>query len=267
MDHLIYTKEDGIATITINRPEKMNAFTPPMYRGMARMIDDAASDGEVRVLVITGTGRAFCVGADVKSLVEGFQPGPDPDPEPLTDHGRDLLPLDLLPLPLRRMAKPVIAAINGIAAGGGLDTACACDIRIASDKARFSSVFVRRGLVPTMGGTYFLPRLIGADRACELIWTGDLIDAREAERIGLVTRVVPHDELNAAVEDMAHKLASGPPLAIAGAKKLIYRGLSQDLESALDDIMQEYSALCRTRDHREALEAFLAKREPRFKGE
>ena len=256
-DHLIYVKDSGIATLTLNRPKKMNAFTPSMHRGISAMIKDAANDDEVRVLVITGTGRAFCVGADVKSLEEGFESSI----EDLAGAAPELLSVVLV-----RMRKPVIAAINGIAAGGGLDAACACDIRIASDRARFSSLFVRRGLVPTMGGTYLLPRLIGTDRACEMIWTGDMIDANEAERIGLVTRVVPHDELSPAVEELALKLASGPPLAIAGAKRLIYQGLSQDLDSALEDIMREYAALSQTRDHREALRAYLEKREPRFEG-
>ncbi|MGB2885998.1 MAG: enoyl-CoA hydratase/isomerase family protein, partial [Dehalococcoidia bacterium] len=194
-EHLIYTKEEGIATITLNRPQKLNAFTTAMYRGLSEALDEAARDDEVRVLVIAGTGRAFCVGADVKGLEEGLAKHPKPSAQlkSLTDTVRKLLTF-----PLQRMDKPVIASINGIAAGGGLDTACACDIRIASERATFSSIFVRRGLVPTMGGTYFLPRLIGIDKACELIWTGDLIDAREAERIGLVTKVVPHDELEAA---------------------------------------------------------------------
>jgi 2-(1,2-epoxy-1,2-dihydrophenyl)acetyl-CoA isomerase len=167
---------------------------------------------------------------------------------------------------MQKMNKPVIAAINGIAAGGGLDAACACDIRIASDKATFSSVFVRRGIVPTMGGTYFLPRLVGVDKACELIWTGDLIDAREALRIGLVTKVVPHDELEAATEELAEKLAKGPPLAIARSKGMIYQGLDMELERAMDDIMEAWITLSRTEDHREALSAFLEKREPLFKG-
>jgi 2-(1,2-epoxy-1,2-dihydrophenyl)acetyl-CoA isomerase len=262
-EHLIYTKEEGIATITINRPQKLNAFTSAMYQGLSEILDDVAGDNGVRVLVITGTGRAFCVGADVKGLEQGLPKRPQPyaQPEPSTDAVRKILTV-----PLQRMDKPVIAAINGIAAGGGLDTACACDIRIASDRATFSSVFVRRGLLPTMGGTYFLPRLIGIDKACELIWTGDLIDAWEAERIGLVTKVVPHDELEAATEELAAKLAKGPPLAIARAKKLIYDGLNMELESALRDIMREYTALSQTEDHREALRAFLEKREPVFKG-
>jgi 2-(1,2-epoxy-1,2-dihydrophenyl)acetyl-CoA isomerase len=256
-EHLMYVKDSGIATLTLDRPKKMNAFTPSMHRGMSEIIKDAANDNDVKVLVITGTGRAFCVGADVKALEEGF----GSSTEDLAGAATELLSVALV-----RMRKPVIAAINGIAAGGGLDAACACDIRIASDRARFSSLFVRRGLVPTMGGTYFLPRLIGTDRACEMIWTGDIIDANEAERIGLVTRVVPHEELSSAVEELALKLASGPPLAIAGAKRLVYRGLSQDLDFALDDIMREYAALSQTRDHREALRAYLEKREPQFEG-
>jgi len=256
-EHLVYTKQDRIATLTIDRPQKLNAFTPRMYVGIVELINRAAKDDDVRVLILTGTGRAFCVGADVKSLEKGFasQPGEIIDPG-----------TELLPLPLLRMSKPVIAAINGIAAGGGLDAACACDIRIASDKATFSSLFVRRGLLPTMGGTYFLPRLVGIDRACELIWTGDLIDAREAERIGLVTRVVPHAELMEATKELALKLAKGPPLAIARAKQVIYSGLNMELDAALNDIRREYAILSETEDHREALRAFLEKREPVFRG-
>jgi len=256
-EHLVYTKADGIATMTINRPQKLNAFTPGMYQGMYDIIKEVESDKEVRVFVITGTGRAFCVGADVKSLEQGFAS----ETANKAEQGSELLPI-----PLQRMAKPVIAAINGITAGGGLDAACACDIRIASERATFSSLFVRRGLLPTLGGTYFLPRLIGVDKACELIWTGDLIDAREAERIGLVTRVVPHEELEAATEELAVKLAKGPPLAIARSKQVIYKGLNMELKAALDDIMREWASLVQTEDHQEALRAFLEKREPVFKG-
>lgn len=263
-EHLIYSKEAGIATITLNRPQKLNAFTSEMYQGLSSVIEEVEKDNDIKVLVITGTGRAFCVGADVKSLEQGLSQRPEAMSPP-TEFTTEMVS-KILTFPLQRMEKPVIAAINGIAAGGGLDAACACDIRIASERATFSSVFVRRGIVPTMGGTYFLPRLVGIDRACEMIWTGDLIEAREAERIGLVTRVVPHDELEAATEELAHKIASGPPLAIAQAKKLIYSGLNMDLESALLDVMRAYTALGLTEDHQEALRAFLEKREPVFKG-
>jgi len=262
-EHLIYRKDEGIATITLNRPQKLNAFTSEMYEGLMAMINDADDDDAVRVLVLTGTGRAFCVGADVKSLEQGLARG-DPKHVPTNPSSDDVR--RLLTLPLQQMEKPVIAAVNGIAAGGGLDAVCACDIRIASEKATFSSVFVRRGIVPTLGGTYFLPKLVGIDRACEMIWTGDLVDAEEAARIGLVTRVVPHDELEAATEELALKIASGPPLAIKEAKRLIYSGLNMDLESALRDVMRTYVTLGQSEDHREALRAFLEKREPVFKG-
>lgn len=254
---LIYAKEEGIATMTMNRPQKLNAFNMGMYRGMLEIIKDVARDETVRVLVITGTGRAFCVGADVKSLEQDLEKGPWTTSD---------VESDLLPIPLRKMNKPVIAAINGVTAGGGYDLACACDIRIASDKATFSTIFVRRGLLPTLGGTYFLPRLVGIDKACELIWTGDMIDAREAERIGLVTKVVPHDELETATKELAVKLVKGPPLAIARAKQVIYKGLNMELEPALNDIMEAVAELGQTEDHREALRAFLGKREPVFKG-
>jgi enoyl-CoA hydratase/carnithine racemase len=262
-EHLIYTKEEGIATITLNRPQKLNAFTSEMYEGLSEMLEDAERDAGVRVLVLTGTGRAFCVGADVKGLEQGLAKRLKPYAKPeLSDDAVG----KILTVPIQRMEKPVIAAINGIAAGGGLDTACACDIRIASEKATFSSVFVRRGILPTMGGTYFLPRLVGLDKALELIWTGDIVNAREAEKMGLVTKVVPHDELKEAAMELAIKLTKGPPLAIARAKKVIYNGLHLDLESALREVIREYSVLSQTEDHREALRAFLEKREPVFKG-
>lgn len=271
-EHLVYTKDDGIATLRIDRPQELNAFTWDMYGGLIDLVAEAAADDEVRVLVVTGTGRAFCVGADVRSLELGFE---DKSKLAAAAGGssrkknagpKDGRPTGHLTVLLQKMNKPVIAAINGIAAGGGLDAALACDIRISSDRATFSSVFVRRGIVPTMGGTYFLPRLVGVDKACELIWTGDLIDASEALRIGLVTKVVPHDDLEAATEELAVKLAKGPPLAIARSKGMIYKGLEMDLERAMEDIMEAWVTLSRTEDHREALSAFLEKREPVFRG-
>jgi 2-(1,2-epoxy-1,2-dihydrophenyl)acetyl-CoA isomerase len=274
-EHLVYTKEDGIATLRLNRPQELNAFTWDMYESLIDIIDEAAVDDEVRVLIVTGTGRAFCVGADVRSLEQGFEDksklvagasGRAASRSKKSAGRKKRRASSHITVQLQKMNKPVIAAVNGIAAGGGLDAACACDIRIASEKATFSSVFVRRGIVPTMGGTYFLPRLIGIDRACEMIWTGDLVDAKEALRIGLVTRVVPDDELMAATEELAVKLATGPPLAIARAKGMMYRGLEIELERAMEEIMDAWVTLSRTEDHREALAAFLEKREPVFRG-
>jgi 2-(1,2-epoxy-1,2-dihydrophenyl)acetyl-CoA isomerase len=260
-EDIIYTKEEGIATLTLNRPDKMNAFTPGMSASIQRAVNDAAQDSEVRVLVITGTERAFCAGADVKAMAQ------QPNQSGGEERGRNPEAASVqLPVLLQKFQKPVIAAINGVAVGGGLDLACACDIRIASDRARFAEVFIRRGLIPAMGGTYFLPRLVGIDKACQLIWTGDMVDAREAERIGLVTMVVPHEELESATKELAEKLAKGPPLAIQLAKRVIYEGLEMDLESTLKYVGSAIQTLWQTEDHREGARAFVEKREPVFKG-
>ena len=245
---IIYTKEEGIATITLNRPDRRNAFGPEMRESMHRALEDAAKDNEVKVLVLTGTGQAFSAGADVKAMAQRSS-------QPRGEQGEKNMPYALL----HRFEKP--------AAGGGFDLACACDIRIASDRARFAEVFVRRGLVPAMGGTFFLPRLVGIDRACQLIWTGDMIDAKEAERIGLVTMVVPHEELEIATKELAEKLVKGPPLAIQRAKRAIYEGLMMDLKSTIDYVTLLNDELRGTKDHREGATAFLEKREPVFKGE
>ena len=258
---IIYTKEEGVATITLNRPDRRNAFSPEMSESISMAVQDAAKNNGVRVLVITGTGQAFCAGADVKAMAENAsQPGGE-------EKGRDFERGHIsLPFLLHKFEKPVIAAINGVAVGGGLDLALACDIRIASDKARFAEVFIRRGLIPAMGGIFFLPRLVGIDRACQLIWTGDMIDAKEAERIGLVTMVVAHEELEIATKDLAEKLAKGPPLAIQKAKRAIYEGLGMDLQSSLDYVASVVKELRKTEDHREGAIAFVEKREPVFKG-
>ena len=262
-EDIIYTKEEGIATITLNRPDRMNAFSPQMSEGIYRAVEDAAKDDAVRVLVITGAGRAFCAGADVKAMAEGLNQQGGEARGGVMEGGAGHVQLPVL---LQRFKKPIIAAINGVAVGGGLDFACACDIRIASDKARFAEVFIRRGLIPAMGGTFFLPRLVGVDRACQLIWTGDMVDAREAERIGLVTMVVPHEELESATRELAEKLAKGPPLAIQKAKRAIYEGLGMDLESTLQHIAADVQELWATEDHMEGARAFVEKREPVFKG-
>jgi 2-(1,2-epoxy-1,2-dihydrophenyl)acetyl-CoA isomerase len=168
---------------------------------------------------------------------------------------------------LQKCDKPVIAAINGVAVGGGLDLALACDIRIASDKARFAEVYVRRGLVPTSGGAYLLPRVIGIDKALLMLWTGDMVEAKEAERIGLVTMVVPHEELETTALELAEKLAKGPPLAIQWDKRAVYDGLGLNLDENMKYARAVTKLLMHTKDHQEGARAFVEKREPVFRGE
>ena len=230
-----------------------------MTQSIHEAMKDAAKDKQVRVLVITGTGSSFCTGGDVKAMAQKFD-------QPAGEESR-LKSINVqLPMLLRRFEKPIIASINGVTVAGGLDFACACDIRIASDRARFAMVYVRRGMVPVDGGTFFLPRLVGIDRACQLIWTGDMIDAREAERIGLVTMVVPHEELESATTELAEKLAKGPPLAIQKAKRAIYEGLEMDMQSALMHVVAAVKELMETEDHQDGGRESAETREPLFKG-
>jgi 2-(1,2-epoxy-1,2-dihydrophenyl)acetyl-CoA isomerase len=259
---ILYNKEGHIAVITLNRPEKMNSFSAEMSNSIYRAIEDSAQDKNIRVIILTAKGRAFCAGADVKQMAQRFdEPGGQEREREQIDRRTTLYVL------MQRCSKPIICAVNGVAAGGGLDLALACDIRIASDQARFAEVFIRRGMIPASGGTYFLPRLVGIDNALLLAWTGDMVDAKEAARIGLVTIVVPHNELEMAAMDLAEKLAKGPPLAIQRAKQAIYEGLKWDLEETLKRIQPIVRELNQTEDHKEGARAFVEKREPVFRGE
>jgi 2-(1,2-epoxy-1,2-dihydrophenyl)acetyl-CoA isomerase len=259
---VIYTKRAGIAIITLNRPDKMNALSPGLFEGIFRSIDDAAKDDEIKVIVITGTGDAFCAGADVKAMAQGaLQPRPE-RPENINRARRAPFTMQFQECP-----KPIIAALNGVAVGVGLDLALSCDIRIASDKARFTVGYVRRGMVPAAGSAYFLPRLLGIDKALKVILTSEMIDAKEAERLGLVTMVVPHDELESASLELAEKIAKNPTLAVQAAKRAVYKGLSTDLETSLELTMNIRQGLLGTEDFKESATAFVEKREPTFKGE
>ena len=259
---ITYREENGIATMTLNRPDKMNAFSLGMQDSMYRVVENASQDKKVRVLIITGAGRAFCSGADVKSLAEGsYRPSGQQRPG---EGASERVNLHVL---MQKCQKPIIAAVNGVAVGAGLDLAMACDIRIASDKARFAELYIRRGMLPAAGGIYFLPRLVGIDKACHLIWTGDMIDVQEAERIGLVTMVVPHEELEIATRELAEKLAKAAPLVIQRSKRAIYAGLDMDLESSMKYIQPLMREIQQSEDHKEGTRAFLEKREPVFRGE
>jgi len=259
-ENVLLDKQDNVALITLNRPEKLNAFGGRMRQEIAEVVQDVCNDPAVRVIVITGAGKAFCVGGDVNEFVSGKsmalgQAGPAERPA-----------MSKIVLALNSVEKPVIAAVNGVAAGGGANLALACDIRIASEKARFGQVFTRRGLHPDWGGIYLLPRLVGYAKAAELIFSGEVIDAREALRIGMVNRVVPHEDLMAVTGELAGRMARNAPIPLAFAKRGLQSFFRWDLPTALDYEAHVLGITMKSEDAAEGFNAFLEKREPRFKG-
>lgn len=257
---IIFTKEEGIATITLNRADKMNALTVPMAEEILEALEKVSKSSDVNVLVITGAGRGFCAGADVRVLEERL------GVRSAVDRREDVRQLQRIVLGLRALEKPTVAAVNGPAVGAGCDLALACDLRIASESARFGQVYIKIGLVPGVAGIYFLPRFVGTARACELIFTGDIIDASKAYEIGLVNKVVPASELQSATKELATRIAHGPPLAMAMAKKAIYKALEMDMEGCLEYLACAATVAMQSEDHAEGLRAFLEKREPHFEG-
>ena len=261
---IIVEKRNGLAILTLNRPETLNAWNDEMSREATDAISEINGDENTKVLVITGAGRGFSSGADVR---EELAKTPATSGAPSEGMTQDMPSFVNIPLQFRRMDKPVIGAINGMAAGAGLSIALACDIRIASEQAQFSMVFVLRGLVPDCGGTFLLPQLIGSAKACELAFTGQTINANEAEQIGLVNKVVPHEKLIEATEELANELIKRPPIALKHTKQAIYKGLTEvDLASHIDYELSLNRMCAHTEDFEEAVKAFLEKREPVFKG-
>jgi 2-(1,2-epoxy-1,2-dihydrophenyl)acetyl-CoA isomerase len=257
----MYEEEEGIATLTMNRPERLNALGDTLRDDLHHAIVRASDDPAVRVIILTGAGRGFCSGGDVKAMHDAKE----------RDQGRPLFEKvapgrDKTILAMRDAPKPLIAAVNGAAAGAGMNLALACDMRIAATTAKFGETFVKRGLHVDWGGTYFLPRLVGMAKACELIFTGDLIDAEEALALGLVSQVVPPEELMPTVHQLARKIASGPPVAIRLAKRALYRSQDSDLRAALEFETYAQNICSETEDAREGIRAFVEKRSPRFTG-
>jgi enoyl-CoA hydratase/carnithine racemase len=259
MGDLLYDVKDRIATITLNRPDKLNAFTGAMIDAWVKALDDAQADAEVAVVVVTGSGRAFCTGGDVARMGEGA---------PTALEHKNLLweHIHRIPRTLEQMDKPVIAMVNGLAVGAGMGMSLMCDVRIAADTARFSTGYVKVGLVPGDGDTFFLPRLVGPAKALELLWTADFIDAAEALRLGIVNRVVPADRLAAETYAFARQIADGPQIPIRMIKRLVYQSLKLDLRTHLDLVSSHMAIVRQTRDHAEGVTAFKEKRTPRFQG-
>lgn len=261
---VLYTKENGIGMLTLNRPDVLNALSPAMIDSWLAAIEDAKHDPEVKVLVVTGAGRGFCAGMDVKAAAARGGPA---EPGSLAERRNHMrVGIHRIPRALASFDKPYIGAINGPAAGAGMDMASMCDIRLASDRARFLMSYIRVGLIPGDGGCYFLPRIVGLAKACELIWTGRPMEAQEALEAGYVSKVVPHDQLMAATKEFALQLAKGPQVAIQLAKRLIYRCRDLELDAALDASETAMLIAQSTEDAKEGPRAWVEKREPQFKG-
>jgi len=263
-EDLLFDKEDGIATITLNAPQKLNAITNGIRVNLPIVVDEIAKDDAVRVVIITGAGRGFCAGADVTAMVSRASGGAAVE---VPRQAR----LNVLGMPIAHLFptldKPVIAAVNGPCAGMGFSIALSCDIRIASESAKFLAAQVARGLVPDVGMTYYLPLVAGISTAMDLMSTVRTIDAAEAERLGIVSRVVPPDELMTTARELAAKIARNPPIPVELTKRIVYRTLLDDIYRCLDLETWGQAICMASEDHREAVMSFLEKRPPApFKG-
>ena len=254
---LLYEKEDGIGIITINRPEELNAQNSEMLAELTALLTDIEVDNEVRVIIITGSGdKAFIAGSDVREMLSKTS---------ITIREFHIANRILLEK-LERLPKPVIAAVNGFALGGGCELAMSCDLRIAAENARFGQPEINLGIIPGAGGTQRLVRLVGMTKAKELIYTGDLIDAKTALSIGLVNKVVPQSDLMSEAKAMAQQLLTKSSAALSLAKAAINAGWQMNLPSGLDLEMQCFSLCFATEDQKEGMSAFIEKRKPHFKG-
>jgi enoyl-CoA hydratase/carnithine racemase len=259
-DELLFTKENKIATITLNRPDKLNTFHDGMLADWAAALHECQADQTVNVVVLTGAGRAFCAGGDVSTF--GTRDG-----NPALDIGNYLRDnVHPVARAIDALRKPYICALNGVAAGAGLDMALMADIRYAARSARFAESYIKVGLVPGDGGAFLLPRLVGLTKALEMLWTGDFVSAEEAERIGLVSKVFDDDKLMDETYAFADRLANGPSVAIRLTKQAVYQFLRTDFLTSLEAITGPMGIAYSTEDHRQAVAAFMEKRTPTFKG-
>jgi enoyl-CoA hydratase/carnithine racemase len=258
---LLYAVQDAVATLTLNRPERLNALGDTLRDDLYDAVLKATADPHVRVIVLTGAGKGFCSGGDVKAMNEAQEARTE---RPVLDKVAPLR--DRVLAAMREAPQPIIAAVNGAAAGAGMNLALACDIRLAATTARFGETFVKRGLHPDWGGTYFLPRIVGMAKACELIFTGEMVDAQEALRLGIVSAVYPPEDLLPAARDLAARIATGPPIAIRLARRALYHNQTADLQSALEFETFAQNVCTETEDAREGIRAFVDKRAPRFHG-
>jgi 2-(1,2-epoxy-1,2-dihydrophenyl)acetyl-CoA isomerase len=254
------TDDGGVRWITIDRPESRNGLTLEINGAMIEALEGVAKDESVRVVVLSGAGGSFSSGLDLKDAMRRGPMTPEATEERMRSHFHGLIRA------IRAVPVPTIAAVDGAAAGFGCDLALACDLRLLSDRAKFGEIFVKRGLMPDGGGTFHLPRLVGLGRALELLFTGDVIDAEEAFRIGLGNRVIPAADFEAEVRAFAARLAAGPPLVYRAVKEAVYASLDGDLDGALERELRGQVRLLQSTDFIEGVTAFLQKRAPTFRG-
>lgn len=259
-EHIQIAEAGGITTITLCRPERLNAFVGHMRRDLAEALEHAGADRNTRVVVLTGAGRTFCAGGDIAFMAELMQRRDSEEFSRILGAGRRVI------LAIRQMTKPVIGSINGPASGAGCNLALACDLRVASNTATFSQSFAKVGLHPDWGGTYFLPRLVTPNKACELFFLGETIDAEEAMRLGIVNQVVAPEDLESATLQLAEGLRAAPPIALAAAKHAVYMSEAAELEEMLRYETEAQLRCFDSDDAHEGVRAFLEKREPRFTG-
>jgi 2-(1,2-epoxy-1,2-dihydrophenyl)acetyl-CoA isomerase len=259
-EQIAINEDSGITTITLNRPEKLNALAGHMRRDLAQALETAGSDRTVRVVVVTGAGRAFCSGGDVRAMSELIEKRDAEEFSRLLGSARRFI------TSIRQMTKPVIASINGPAVGAGFNLALACDLRIASSNATFSQSFAKVGLHPDWGGSYFLPRLVTPNKACEMFFLGESISAEEAYRLGILNYVVAPEELEPATARLAERLRDAPAISLGAAKQAVYMSQAAELEEMLRYETEAQMRCFESDDAHEGCRAFLEKRQPKFTG-
>jgi enoyl-CoA hydratase/carnithine racemase len=264
---LLFESKDGVATLTLNSPENRNSLNEPLCKDLDRAIEEVRNDDSINVMVITGTGGSFSSGGDMKETLDIFKGIPFRETKFMNSIREDSYSCLMLSHRLYTFPKPTIAAVNGFAFGAGFSLALACDMRIATDDAKFCMAFAKRGFIPDIGGTYYLVRLVGIAKACELVFTADVLDAQEAGKIGIVNKVVLRDDLMAETKDMAGRIARNPALAVKMAKQALYQALIEPdclthlrLEQRINKILLD------TEDVMEGVKAFMEKREPKYTG-
>ncbi len=266
MTELLEERAGGVLSLTLNRPERKNAVNPALRDAAIDALAAAEKDEEIRCIVLTGAGDAFCTGVDLAAGAASQPPGPSgkPDPEAVATATRE--GMHRLAAAIWNFEKPIVAAVNGVAAGAGVQFALSCDLVLAAESARFIEIFVRRGLVVDSGGSWLLPRLVGLARAKELIYFADALSAADAERIGLVNRVVPDRELRPLAAAWADRLARSPTRAIVESKRLLHRSFERTHAEALDAEAEAQGAVSQTDDFVEGIVSFMQKRDPEFTG-